>query len=168
MSVREDIIEKQKRGFLVFGLQDQIDHRGTIIRGACEIETSLTDLLNRYFHSVNPSFSRNKALSELYAENRTLGSSKKMTDIAYYLGLVSDQLRHDLGKVSRLRNRYAHDRDRKQLDQDKEMYAILQDTYLYKGTPGLRDMKPQAVLLSIINELVAQVREVTLSSSNDA
>ena len=102
---------------------------------------------------------RKRIVDDLFGEDGAFGSLTKLSSLAFHLALISDQERHDLGKIGRLRNRYAHDKHRSQLDTDAEMYKLVTDTFLFKSTPSLKAMKAQAVVLSILDELKFRIAE---------
>jgi DNA-binding MltR family transcriptional regulator len=129
-----------------------------------EYETLLSEALSRFFVSRNPAVSHEKAFVELYGDRGPLNSLNKMADIAYYLAVIDERMRHDLGKFAKLRNKYAHNPKRGQLDKDAKMFKLVTDTYVFQEScEVLKNLTPQQVFLCIIDEIKARLRELPLS-----
>ena len=108
-------IIQQWRGVQIILTNGQTNHRAAAIQMACDLESQLSELLSAVFISRNPNVSHELATKDLYTDERVLSSLRKMVDVAFYLGLVDEEQRHDLKAVAKLRDRYAHHRHAKQL-----------------------------------------------------
>jgi hypothetical protein len=152
--VRSDIVTTNERKPVIFG-DGSLDHRGLAIRTACDLEAELVSLLSKFLMKTN-GFAAAQAVNEF--EDWGL---KRLADLAFYLSFISDEDRHDIRKLGRLRDRYAHDKERKQLTEDAEMFALIEATYLYKSTPALKSIAQQQALVCVSRELSARIAEAT-------
>jgi DNA-binding MltR family transcriptional regulator len=125
-------VERYK-GFVVYD-SGSTDHRGLVIRTTCDLENALAKLLFSHFTKMSPRVTWERAQKELFSESGLLSSLSKMTKIATYLGLVTADEAHDLRLLARLRNMYAHGRQRDQLDRDQEASRVIMDLVLHKNS----------------------------------
>ena len=121
------------KGFTVFD-SGSTDHRGLVIRTTCDLENELAKLLFAFFKRRNPHATWERASKELFSETGLLSSLSKMTKIASYLALITDDEAHDLRLLGRLRNMYAHGRNRDQLNRDIETANIVLNLKLCKNS----------------------------------
>ena len=63
------------------------------------------------------------------------------------MGIIGPQARHDLRKFATMRDRYAHDRERKQLKDDPEMFAHLTSTYAFRENRDLLAQESHTTVL---------------------
>lgn len=150
--IREEVLKHWKGGVILFD-DGAPDHRGLAIRAACDLEAELVSLLAEFLVK-DKGFELERGNKEF--EDWGL---KKLADLAFMLNFISNEDRHDIRKVSRLRDRYAHDKRRGQLDEDEEMFAFLKNTYLFRGSIELRQLNRQEVLFCIRDELLARVQD---------
>jgi len=165
-----EILQQWRGNTIILTAPGQLNHRAITIQIACDLEAYLSELLSAFFVSQNPLVSHKNALSELYSEGRVLSSLKKMADVALYLGLISEEQRYDLKSLSKLRDRYAHDRHRKQLYEEPELFALITRTNLYKNNRSdLNGFDQQAILMCIKEQLIfdlkARLRSINTSTS---
>ena len=153
MAVRPEILDSERRGFVVFDDASQLEHRGMVVREVCRLEGELVASIACSLEAAR-GIHRRRTISDLDD-----WGTKKLADLAYFLGLVSEEDRTDICSLSRLRDRYAHDLERGQLDSDAKMFGYIQDTNLYKRTAQCASLTPQAAFLAIVCELVARLHE---------
>ena len=85
-----------------------------------------------------------------FFEEGPISSLKKIADFAYFAGIVGPRTRHDLRKFATLRDRYAHDRQRKQLDEDPDMLGLVKQTYTYKeNAEALSNDAPYSIFVRV-------------------
>ncbi len=163
-SIRKEIIDRWTKGAVVIMFSPkEFEHWALTIRNVFEYETLLSEALSRFFVSRNPSVSHETAIDDLYDDSRgrALSSLPKMTEVAFYLALIDEQMRHDLKKFAGLRNIYAHNPNRGQVDKDAEVFKRVIDTYVFKENRDvLKDLDPQTVFLCVIDEIKARLREL--------
>ena len=155
MSDIDSAIIQGWRGNMVFlAPVGQMNHRAIAIQVACDLESHLSELLSAFFVSQNPSVSHERALGELYSDGRVLSSLRKMADVGLFLGLISDEHRHDLKLFAKLRDCYAYGRTLKQLTEEPALYALVTKTHLYKSNQeALAGLDQQAVFMCIKEQL---------------
>jgi len=136
MKLSEDTLAKPTQFHVMRGADDQFEHRAQVIRLACDLELLLTDNCLRWLGEHNPNLDHAAARKEFFEEG-PIGSLKKLADLAYFTGSIGPKTRHDLRKFASLRDRYAHDRERKQLSDDPEMFALLTATYTFRDNREL-------------------------------
>lgn len=127
-------IAEANHGAFIYGRGGQFDHRGMVLRSVCDLEFECAQMLFAYFSRRNPGITWEIAEGELFGENSLLGSLTKMVRICTYLALLDDDEAHDLRLLARLRNMYAHGRDRTQFYEDPKSRAILRSLQLYKNS----------------------------------
>ena len=66
-----------------------------------------------------------------------LGSLSRMANLSYYLGLLAHDEVADLKTLARLRNMYAHGRDRDQFYRDDKTLAVLRSLILVHNSQHL-------------------------------
>lgn len=153
--MEQNLIDEHRRGFRVFGDSSQLNHRALIIQSACDIERALVAILHAFFRQRRPEIPSDRIEREMLDEKGVLDSLAKLTKAAFYLGLIEEETKHDIQKIASLRNRYAHDRERLQLDNDPEMFKFITDTFLYKRNASrLAELRPQAVFLCVRDQLL--------------
>lgn len=154
-----EAIAAANKGALVFSDPTQFDHRGMVIRVVCNLERVFAELLFAFFQSLNPKSSWGRAQKELFSETAILSSLTRMTRLAYYLGLVNEDEVHDLRIFARLRNMYAHGRERKQFYQDPIAADLLRHLRLYKNSQEVfADFDDQGIFLSCSAYLIDTFR----------
>lgn len=167
MQISDDIL-KHKTGFLepiLFpkeGGGNVLNHRKWIIMRALDLENALMEALLQWLRSSNVAMNGEKARRDLFEEG-PLRYLKAMAAVALHAGMIGPKTRHDLGKFADLRNRYAHDRHRKQLDEDPKMLKLLTDTYLYRENrerlENLGNMLEQKAMFAISEQLRVIIEE---------
>jgi DNA-binding MltR family transcriptional regulator len=120
--------------FLVMHESTQLDHRGLVLTGVADLEEIMANLLLAYFRKADPSLTSSIEDVDIFRENRALGSLSKMLHIAPLLGLVTNEELYDLGRLVRLRNMYAHGKNRKQFHYDAETLNVLRSLKLYAAS----------------------------------
>ena len=121
MPIDQDIIRKKTRRWR--NLRAGPNHRGTVIRYACRLEWDLADTLLDSLSTINSGLDREQARNVLFGEGRALGSLDKMAVMACHLGLIRSRTKDDLLVFSEFRNNYAKKHDRKQVDNDHELFS---------------------------------------------
>lgn len=141
----------------IFSGRSEFDHRAEILLKACDLEWRLSNAVLTLLQRYNTDLDREIATTELITEG-PLNSLKKLSDVSLQLGLIGPKTHHDLVKFSKLRNRYAHDRERKQLPEDHEMYRLLQETYLYRESQqALASVDEQGTMYAIYEQLAEYI-----------
>jgi hypothetical protein len=134
-------------------LDGQLNHAYVAIYHTVEIEHLLADLFVQWLLKANPMLDQVQARSEL-VEKGPLGSAKKLADICYHAGVIGPKTRHDIRCLVNLRDRYAHDRGRKMLDQEPELVKLLTASHIYKENKSrfdaLAKKTEQHVLFAVI------------------
>ena len=123
----------RNKGFTVFN-SGSTDHRGLVVRTTCDLENELARLLFAHFRRLNSRITWERASKELFSETGLLSSLAKMTKIALYLALITDEEARDLRLLGRLRNMYAHGQHRDQFNRDAETAKIVMDLTLRKNS----------------------------------
>ncbi|MGZ5531120.1 MAG: MltR family transcriptional regulator [Methylomonas sp.] len=114
-----------------------------------------------FFVLRNSDVQKEDVMNDLYCESGLLGSLSRIAKVAFYLGFINKQVQHDLLKLSRIRNKYAHDKHRLQLDDEPEFVKLLTDTFIYRqNMTDLEPLRPQAVFLSIQEQLSKFINEI--------
>ena len=162
MTIRKEIIDRWKGQFVIMSSSGQFEHWALTIRNAFEYEALLSEALSRFFVSRNPAVSHERAFNDLYeSPGGVLSNLNKMADVAFYLGLIGEPMRHDLKKFAGLRNIYAHNPKRGQVEKDTEVFKRVTDTYLFNESRDvLKGLDPQRLFLCIIDEIKARLREL--------
>ena len=81
-----------------------------------------------------------------------LGSLSRMANLGYSLGLLENDEVIDLKILARVRNMYAHGRDRDQLYRDAKTLAVLQSLKLvYSSQQLIKSHDEQGIFRSCIN-----------------
>ena len=123
---------------------------------AAELEASLGEVFLVWLERVNPKLDRNRAKEDLI-EKGAASSLPKVTDLAFHAGLIGEKTRHDLRKVAKLRDRYAHDLNRNQLEDDPEMLQLVLDMHQYKDNKdrirALPHLPGQRAFLASVEQL---------------
>lgn len=133
------------------------EHRALVISAAAELEHLLVARLKNEFLRLNPRAPEN-AIDRLFTERGVLSAFLHMSTMAYHLGTIEAWVLHDLRRIGKLRNRYAHDRDRGQLDQDIEMLEILKSTEIYRANAALQELRAEGLLRCICAHLADQIQ----------
>jgi len=161
LKIDNDIIKKHRKGVRILSNTTQINHRALVIQSTCDLESDLCDRLAAFFVSRNSNLVESKVKDDIYGEGGMFSSLSKMAKIAYYLGLISKEHQHDLLKLTKLRNRYGHDKSRKQLDEEPSLNKLIQDTNLFRQNKSeLENLKPQAVYLAIKDQLIKEIQKI--------
>lgn len=113
---------------------NQFDHRSIVLGGVAELEFIFSRMMLAHFQKHSATVIETRADREIFEENRALGSLSKMLTIAPYLGLVTDDEHFDTKVMVRLRNMYAHGRDRKQFHNDPKAAEVLHSLRLFKNS----------------------------------
>jgi DNA-binding MltR family transcriptional regulator len=139
---------------LIVDQPNQFDHRGMVLRAACELEAELASLLLVFMRSVNSKLAEASARKELFSETGLLSSLTKSVRLARHLGLLTEDQVHDLRVVADLRNGYAHGRQRDQFYRDPASSAQLRTLRLYLSSRQLFvEHSDQAIFLACIEQL---------------
>lgn len=155
MSIRPEIIEKQRRGFIIFDDGGTLDHRGMTIRGACDVEATLVDRLATVLsHSKRVPVGTIKNGFESW-------SLSKLADLAFFVDVISNEDRHDIKKMQVLRNKYAHSKSAGNLERNDKLFKLVSDTFLFKSTSEVKTLSRQAAYLAVIQELTTRVQDST-------
>jgi hypothetical protein len=163
MPIRQEIIDRwTKHQWVFFSSPTEFEHWALTIRNVFEYETLLSEALSRFFVSRNSAVSHESAIDDLYdSRGGVLSNLTKMADVAFYLALIDEPMRHDLKKFAGLRNTYAHNPKRGQVDKDAKVFQQITDTYVFKESRDvLKDLDPQRVFLCIIDEIKARLGEL--------
>jgi DNA-binding MltR family transcriptional regulator len=151
-------IVKANHGFTIWHPTDQFDHRAMVLRSVCELEFQCAQLLFAYFRTTGMTRSWEEAEDELFGENGMLGSLTRMVRLASYLNLLEQDEASDLRLLARLRNMYAHGRERQQFNEDPKASAVVKSLRLYKQSPTLQNHNEQVVFLSCYEFLVKRLK----------
>jgi hypothetical protein len=160
--IRKEIIDRWKGQFVIMSSPTQFEHWALTIRNAFEYETLLSEALSRFFVSRNPAASHKSAIDDLYDYRRgVLNNLPKMAAVAFYLAIIDKSMHHDLKKFAALRNTYAHNPKRGQVDKDAKVFQQITATNVYKESRDvLKGLDPQRVFLCIIDEIKDRLREL--------
>jgi DNA-binding MltR family transcriptional regulator len=165
MKIDKEVLEKNKKGFRVLSNSRETIHRSMVIQRICELESDLCEKIAEFFTLRNSSITKEKVMKDLYSENGLLSSLSKSAKIAYYLGFIDDDIRHDLSKLAKLRNSYAHEKHRKQLQDEPDLLKLMHDSILYrKNKPELDALSPQHLFLSIQETLQKKVGAIDINA----
>lgn len=152
----DDAILRNKTAFWTSGKSGEVGHRSAIIMGAADLELLLAGAVIAWLGKVNPQFNAERAKKELIDEG-PLGSLTKLAEVAFHAGIIGEKTKHDLRRFAKLRDRYAHDRHRGQLDDDPDMFKLIQDTYLYRENraklEAVSDLHEQRALIAVCEQL---------------
>ena len=77
--------------------------RGAVIIAAAFLDAQLQKLIENHF--INDKL----ANQEIFDKNGSLSSFYAKIQIAYCLGLISKEIRHDLNMIRKIRNNFAHE-----------------------------------------------------------
>ena len=150
-----------KGSFTIYAHSGEVPHRAWIIMYVAELESLLGNRFITWLASHNPSADLAKAKVDLI-DGAILGSLTKLADMSYYLNLIGPKMLHDLRKLAKLRDRYAHDFPRGQLDTDLEMFKFVQDTHLYKENRArlleIRELPEQTAFIAVAEQLKASIQ----------
>ena len=113
------------------------NHRGMVLQEVCNLEHECALLLFSHFSKSNPKITWERASSELFWEFGMFGSLSRMVRISEYLGLLSDDEIHDLRLLAKLRNMYAHGRERGQFMDDSKATSVLRALKLVENSRTL-------------------------------
>ena len=119
------------------GAGDDFDHRGMVLRKVCDLEFECAQLLFAFFQGRNGAVTWDRAQEDLFGENGLLGSLPRMIKICSYLGLIGEDEAFDLRKLAKLRNMYAHGRERGQFLDDAEAVTVLRSLRLVQNSTHL-------------------------------
>ena len=162
MKIDKEILERNKKGFMVASNPTELTHRSMVIQKVCELESDLCELIAEFFVLRNHRITKEKVMGDLYSEGGLLSSLSKSAKMAYYLGFIDGDIRHDLVKLAKIRNCYAHDKHRGQLQDEPDLLKFLHDSVLYrKNASELEQMRSQHVFLSIqeyIKEVISKTK----------
>lgn len=166
MKIEDDILKKNEgKIHCILSPAGYVNHRALVIQSVCEIESDLCSIIGDFFVSRNNEIEKEKVLSDLYSENGMLGSLFRIAKIAFYLGLINKELHHDLNKLAKLRNRYAHDKNRGQLEQEPDLYKFMTDTYLFRQNRArFNEFVPLGVFMSIQEQISRQIQQIDISA----
>lgn len=171
-TIPQAIAQANRAFFLVQGgggLSPQFDHRGMVLRSVCDLEAEFAQLLIAFFQRRNPSVSQIRAQKELFSENAMLSSLSRMVRLGGYLGLIDEDESHDLRIFAKLRNMYAHGRERGQFHLDGAAAALLKQLRLYATSVSvLQGFDDQAIFLSSYEFLKKQLHERAASVRDNA
>ena len=143
----------QNKGIYIYD-SGSTDHRGLVVRTTCDLENDLAQVLFAHFRRCNGNVTWERAAKELFSESGLLCSLGKMTKIAVYLGLVSEQEAHDLRQLGRLRNMYAHGRGRDQFNRDSKAASIVKQLFLCKNSAAVFDgLEVESIYLGCTTQL---------------
>ena len=156
-SVPADIAEANRR-FHIMQSMSQFNHRAMVLRSVCELEFQCAKLLFTFFKTKNSANTWEDAEDELFGENGLLGSLTRMVKIAIYLGLLEPDEAADLRLFARLRNMYAHGREREQFYEDPKAAALIRTFRLYGQSPSLQGHDEQGIFLSCYSFLNVRLR----------
>lgn len=152
------------RGVCIVDMPGQFDHRGMILRVACDLENEFKSCLLAFLRTQNKNLASGRASKELFSENGLVGSLSKMTRLGYHLGLISADVQHDLRVVVDLRNDYAHGGARDQFYRDPEAAGRVRSLRLYINSPQVFDgFDEQGVFLACCHHLKDLLRAKTES-----
>ncbi|MCB1887833.1 MAG: hypothetical protein KDH20_09525 [Rhodocyclaceae bacterium] len=151
-------IAEANRRFFIMQSMGQFDHRAMVLRSVCELEFQCAQLLFALFKTKNPAKTWEEADSELFGENGLLSSLTRMVKIAVYLGLLEPDEVADLRIFARLRNMYAHGREREQFHEDPKAAALIRSLRLFKLSPTLQSHDDQGIFLSCYSFLNDRLR----------
>lgn len=157
----DSAIIQQWRGVqIILSPPGQLNHRALAIQVACDLESHLSELLSAFFASRNSRVTHDSAVAELYSDGRVLSSLRKMADVAFYIGLITEEQRFDLKTMSKLRDCYAHGRTLNQLADEPQLFALVTKTNMYKANMAeLTGLDQQAVYMCVKEQLVANLKE---------
>ena len=155
-TVPADVAEANRR-FHIMQSMNQFDHRAMVLRSVCELEFQCAQLLFALFKTKNPEKTWEEAEEELFGENGLLGSLTRKIKIGVYLGLLESDEVADLRVFARLRNMYAHGREREQFYEDQKAAALIKTLRLFRQSPTLQTHDEQGIFLSCYSFLNARI-----------
>ena len=139
---------------LYFHKPGEGNHRSQVIILACQVEGVLEAILNGYFKKIydnsqnKSSYAFEKLEKDLFSFNTgIMGGIFKANKTCLYLDLIEYEVSHDIDKLIKIRNAYAHKAGSGQLSDDDELFGYIEDTYFYKRNRGaLKELSKQDVL----------------------
>lgn len=123
MNVHEDLIQS-KTSAIIIAKSGEVNHRAWIIMWALDIEAALKNSIikSSTLNIVDSDFVTKSELKDFY----------RIINFSSDHGIIGEKTKDDIHCFRKLRNAYAHDRNRAQLEEDPEMLSILKSTNLYK------------------------------------
>lgn len=115
----------------------QFDHRGLVLRAVCDLEAECALLLFAFFKTRQASLEWDAAEADLFGETGMLGSLSRMVKLCAYLALLTNEEANDLKLFARLRNMYAHGRDRGQFYTDPKSAGMVRALLAFKNSPAV-------------------------------
>ena len=157
-SIPADMAEANRQ-FNIWQPTSQFEHRAMVLRCVCEFEYQCAQLLFAFFGTTGMERTWEEAESELFGENGMLGSLTRMVRLATYLNLLQPDEVADLRLLARLRNMYAHGREREQFYEDPKAAALIKTLRLYKNSPTIQSHDEQGIFLSCYSFLNVRLRQ---------
>lgn len=167
--IRKELAERHT-GVHIHDRMGQFDHRGMVLRATCELENELGALLLAFFKSQNSTLAEARVRKDLFSENGFLSSLGRMTKLAGYLGLISDDEAHDFRCITALRNQYAHVPRRDQFYRDPEAAEQVRELKLFRNSEDIFEgFDEQGIFLACKEHLVAilQARSTLITESQN-
>ena len=152
---------------MIFASQTQANHRAMVVQTMCELEFEMAQLLFAFFSKQGTNATWEQAENELFGDAGLLGSLSRMVKLSRYLALTDNDEAHDLMVLARLRNMYAHGRDRKQFYEDPKTSSQVEKLILYRNSPALSRHDHQGIYSSCFNFLRARLQEKRHRLSGD-
>lgn len=137
--------------------------RDVILHWLIEFDFDFKCYVLAVLRQINPDISElefdNKGI---FAEPQMLSSLSKCIRFAKVLNIVSADEFHDIDKLVKLRNKYAHGRNRTALDDDPDATAIVLSMKLFlNNKDSLVAMSTGHIFLSCVQTLSENVKEKT-------
>ena len=141
---------------------NESNHRSYVIVLACRIEGYLESILNNYFKniynscSIERSYSFEKLDKDLFSFNTgIMGGIFKANKTCLYLDLIEYEVSHDIDKLIKIRNEYAHKLESRQLSEDGDLFKHIENTFFYKrDRSSLLELSKQDILNAYENHLI--------------
>ncbi len=163
-SVSTEVAERNRR-FYIMTSSTHFNPRAMVLHWVCELEFTCAQVLFRFFLSQGAQKTWEDAERELFADNGLLSSLSRMTKIAGFLNVLSHEEISDLRTLAKLRNMYAHGREKDEFNSDTKAAALVRSLVLFRQSPALERHDPQGIFMSCCEVLKRRLDERVMRSS---
>ena len=141
-------------------------NRGIILSLAIEFEYDFQLYMLAILRKINPEISEVEFGKDgIFVDPNMLSSLAKCLNLAEVLGMLSQDEQHDIRKFVKLRNMYAHGRDRTDIKDDERAKAVLYSMKIYANSKQRLDsMNAGDALFCCVNFLSVVIKEKRLKA----